>query len=117
MSDSACGKCASSVDADDRFCRQCGSPALHSRVPALASTGSVTTWRPQASPLVKGAAVMAAGTIGQFMLRRVVGGLITRPTRRRRLLPSFEGNDGLADEAQVITETVTLRRVRVRRRT
>ena len=77
-----------------------------------------TIWQPQVSPVVKGAAVMAAGTIGQFVFRRVVSSVLgggraqasaTCASRRRR------DRDGLVDEAQIITETVMMRRVRIRR--
>lgn len=78
----------------------------------------MTVWRPQASPVVKGAAVMAAGTIGQFVFRRVVSGLLGGGPRRRgarALRIRRRNDDGLVDEAQIITETVMMRRVRIRR--
>ena len=77
----------------------------------------MTLWRPQASPVVKGAAVMAVGTIGQFVVRRAIGGLLGGSGRRKKrsLFPSAVRNDGLVDEAQIITETVMMRRVRIRR--
>jgi hypothetical protein len=79
----------------------------------------VTIWKPQTSPVVKGAAVMAAGTIGQFLMRRAIGSLVggggSGKKRRRSLFPARVKDDGLVDEAQIITETVMLRRVRIRR--
>jgi hypothetical protein len=115
MADATCHTCNVPLDAGDRYCRRCGTPVASGRLPAVAGEQSVTVWKPQASPIVKGAAVMAAGTLGQFVLRRMVGGLLARPQRRRRLLPIARRDDGLADEAQIITETVMMRRVRIRR--
>lgn len=76
-------------------------------------------WQPRVSPVVKGAAVMAAGTLGQFVLRRVVSGVIggggkSRPRRTLRI-GGRRDDDGMVDEAQIITETVMMRRVRIRR--
>ncbi|HEX5479663.1 MAG TPA: hypothetical protein VFY79_08080 [Dehalococcoidia bacterium] len=75
---------------------------------------AVTIWRPHVPPVVKGAAVMAAGTVGQYVVRRVLTNMITgarkKPARALR-----KAGDGMFDEAQIITETVMMRRVRIRR--
>jgi hypothetical protein len=61
---------------------------------------------------------MAAGTIGQFVVRRALSGLVgggrRQSAKRRSIFPARRG-DGMVDEAQIITETVMMRRVRVRR--
>jgi hypothetical protein len=116
MSDSACGSCNFTIEEGDNFCRRCGASAAVG-VPAVRSSTSMTVWKPQASPIVKGAAVMAAGTIGQFIVRRAIGNLIGGGShgRRRSILPIRARGDGLVDEAQIITETVMMRRVRIRR--
>jgi hypothetical protein len=67
---------------------------------------------------VKGAAVMAMGTIGQFVVRRALGSLVGGAGSNRkkdRSLFARRENDGLVDDAQIITETVMMRRVRIRR--
>jgi hypothetical protein len=79
---------------------------------------STTIWQPAVSPVVKGAAVMAAGTVGQFLFRRAVSTLLSGGrTRRAGTVPVKRGSgeDGMVDEAQIITETIMMRRVRVRR--
>ncbi len=60
---------------------------------------------------------MAAGTVGQFILRRVVSSMLGGGGKKQRALQIRRprGDDGLVDEAQVITETIMMRRVRIRR--
>lgn len=113
---SRCQVCASLIDDADNFCRRCGA-SLAVRLPAVRSNPAAMIWQPAASPVVRGAAVMAAGTIGQFLLRRAVTGLISggRERARRAIPVGRSRNDGMVDEAQIITETLMMRRVRVRR--
>lgn len=110
-----CPTCEAELESSDNFCRKCGAAAQEARLPAPRTTQAVTLWRPQASPVVKGAAVMAVGTIGQFVVRRAIGGLLGSRPKRRRLFPTRRGSDGFVDEAQIVTETVMMRRVRIRR--
>jgi hypothetical protein len=116
---STCTSCNFACDASDNFCRRCGIAAAGpGQLPAVREAATPTLWRPQASPVVKGAAVMAVGTVGQFLFRRVVGGLFSgsRPGKRRGIqIKTPRGNDGMVDEAQIITETIMMRRVRIRR--
>jgi hypothetical protein len=120
MQSSTCHACSFTLDGDDNFCRRCGTVVSQAQLPALrraAATASI--WRPQASPVVKGAAVMAAGTVGQFVFRRIVGGLFSGGSGARKQrairIKNRRGDDGLIDEAQIITETIMMRRVRIRR--
>jgi len=115
MSQSPCGACGTSLDESDNFCRQCG--VARSQLPAVRRASVPAVWQPQVSPVVKGAAVMAAGTIGQLVFRRMVSGLCGGGTKRGRAikLRAPKDNDGMLDEAQVITETIMMRRVRIRR--
>jgi len=116
MSATNCATCDNVLQPDDNYCRQCGAAQHEAGLPAPRPAMAVTLWRPQASPVVKGAAVMAAGTIGQFVVRKALGSLLSGGSRkRRRLIPALRRNDGLVDEAQIITETVMMRRVRIRR--
>jgi len=116
MSVPTCRACDFPLDAGDNFCRRCGL-AVAAPLPAVRGNLSPAPWQPQVSPVVKGAAVMAAGTIGQFVLRRVVsnifGGAKRSPKRPQVARPSER--DGMVDEAQIITETIMMRRVRIRR--
>jgi hypothetical protein len=115
MNTALCPDCETALDADDNFCRRCGASVAAARLPALRPNMAATVWQPRVPRVVKGAAVMAAGTVGQYLVRRaitnVLGGGQRRPARavRRR------AEDGMVDEAQIITETVMMRRVRIRR--
>lgn len=118
MNDVFCTTCGTGVDAADNFCRQCGSASRASRLPAVRGTSAAAIWRPTVSPAVKGAAVMAAGTVGQFLFRRAMDGMFGGSKRKSNALQirrPRERGDGMADEAQIITETVMMRRVRIRR--
>jgi len=117
MDTAICRTCALSLDGSDNFCRHCGA-AVGVALPAVREPASLTVWRPQLSPVVKGAAVMAAGTVGQFVFRRLVSGLLgggrnagRRPSSPRRARP----HDDMVDGAQIVTEMVMMRRVRIRR--
>jgi hypothetical protein len=115
---STCHACESPLEDNDNFCRKCGIAVGHAPLPAVAQKASITIWKPQASPVVKGAAVMAAGTVGQFLVRRAVSALIgggARPRKHRAIKLRGPRNDGMVDDAQIITETIMMRRVRIRR--
>jgi hypothetical protein len=52
------------------------------------------------------------------VVRRAISSLVGgsgSKKRRRSLFPARVRDDGLVDEAQIITETVMMRRVRIRR--
>lgn len=119
MQPSICPACNFPLDGDDNFCRRCGTGVSQAQLPTIRRGATTSIWRPQASPVVKGAAVMAAGTVGQFVFRRIIGGLLSGSggSRKRRAIQikNRRGNDGMIDEAQIITETIMMRRVRIRR--
>ena len=117
MSDRLCRSCSFALDAEDNFCRRCGVPYRPSNLPTVRPASTLALWRPAVSPVVKGAVVMAAGTIGQIAVRRLVSSVLgstkTKPSGIRMVAP--RERDGMMDEAQIITETVMMRRVRIRR--
>jgi hypothetical protein len=117
MNGPTCHTCASDIDDRDNYCRQCGVAAGRAPLPAVRGATLPAVWRPQVSPVVKGAAVMAAGTVGQFLFRRIVSGMLGGGGKKQRAIRIRRprGDDGMVDEAQVITETIMMRRVRIRR--
>jgi hypothetical protein len=115
MDTSFCPSCGADVESADNFCRKCG-VAMCASLPAVRQPMPPVSWQPRVAPVMKGAAVMAAGTVGQFLLRRMVGNALTGRERGRRSLKlRSRRDDGMVDEAQVITEMVMVRRVRLRR--
>jgi hypothetical protein len=87
-------------------------------LPAVRQSATPAVWQPVVSPVVRGAAVMAAGTVGQFLFRRAVRNIIGggRPRKAGAIqLRRPRERDGMTDEAQIITEMVMMRRVRIRR--
>ncbi len=120
MNDLFCKACGIAIDVDDNFCRRCGTNVRINALPVVREAGTPAIWRPTVSPAVKGAAVMAAGTVGQFLFRRAVNGLLgsgrSHNSKAIQIRRPRE-QDGMADEAQIITETVMMRRVRIRRQT
>jgi hypothetical protein len=115
----SCSACDLAYDPGDNYCRRCGAAFRGAELPTVRGTSVMTVWQPQLPRVVKGAAVVAAGTVGQFLFRRIVRGLLAgdgRPTRAGAIrVKRPRHDDGMVDEAQIITETVMLRRVRVRR--
>jgi hypothetical protein len=80
----------------------------------------LTLWRPVTSPVVKATAVVVASTVGQMLLRRAVKGVFggsggtSRSVVRRKPDAVAVSGDPI-DEAQIFTEMLMLRRVRIRR--
>ena len=118
MDQSYCPDCGAEVDEADNFCRRCGAAVRAARIPVVRNAQLPAVWRPVVSPAAKGAALMAAGTVGQYLLRRVARSVLggaDRPPGTLSLRRTRD-RDGMIDDAQIITETVMMRRVRVRRR-
>ena len=117
MTDRLCPSCSFALDPDDNFCRRCGAAYRRANLPVVRPASTLALWRPAVSPVVKGAVVMAAGTIGQMAIRRLVNSVLgsgkSRQSGIRMVAP--RDRDGMVDEAQIITETVMMRRVRIRR--
>ena len=115
MNTSACPDCDSMLDAEDNFCRRCGAAVAAARLPAIRPQLAATVWQPRVPRVVKGAAVMAAGTVGQYLVRRAITNVLTGGRTRPSRAVRARQDDGMVDEAQIITETVMMRRVRIRR--
>ncbi len=119
-----CEHCGASYDPDDGFCRRCGAPLLGSQVPAVRRDYQPVVYRRPAVPIVvQGAAAIAAGTLAEIILKRV----IKRVFRPRSLLSALRRNakkstrvekhqdDGEEPDAQIESETIVLRQIRLRR--
>ena len=118
-----CPLCSAAYDDGDNFCRRCGASLDGSRLPAVRDSYDVVPWQSPVPALVRGAAVVAVGTLAEMLVRRLVGRAL-RPGRAR--LPvkraaeesasaPVEPNDSLPADTQLVSETLLLRRVRLRR--
>lgn len=117
-----CGRCATVCDPEDNFCRQCGLPLYDDQLPAVRNGRDLpVVWQPPLpAAVVKGAAFVAAGTVAEFLVRRLVSRALSRrpPTRAvapREAQPVAAREAPLPDDAQMLSETFFLRRVRFRR--
>lgn len=119
-----CGRCAAPYDPEDRFCRKCGGPVSNIRLPAVRQVYSPVPWHPPSQVIVRGAAVVAAGALTEFVVRRIARRLF----RPRNLLPVLRnvGQDRVRlvkrsddaevePDAQIESETIVLRQIRLRR--
>ncbi len=118
-----CGRCSALYDPEDNFCRKCGFPLHEVGVPAVREGPyEPVVWQPTLAPVVKGAAVIAAGTLAEILLRRVV----SRMLRPRGMVPFqsdsakraarvIDREEPVTDDTQVVSETLVLRRMRFRR--
>ena len=97
---SRCPRCGSSHDPEDNFCRHCGAAFHASRVPMVRDERSYAPvpWRETMPVVVRGAAVVAAGTLAEAVLRRLVARAL-RGVRARLRQPA-----GLAAGASAARE-------------
>jgi hypothetical protein len=127
-----CPRCDNSRDPEDNFCRHCGAALRSTRMPMLRDGGAyeVAPWRGPLPVAVRGAAVVAAGTLAEAILRRLIGRALRRSihpsssTGRQSRLPArrqaekaepVEGSEAAHGDDHVVSETFLFRRVRLRR--
>jgi hypothetical protein len=121
-----CRRCSAPYEPEDEFCRKCGAPLQGSRMPAVRRDYQPTPWRPAVPTVVGGAAAIAAGTLAEIILRRLVKKIFKPssllPTLRNsskkpaKIVEKEEEEEGMEPEARIESETFVLRRVRMRRR-
>jgi hypothetical protein len=112
-----CGRCATVCDPDDNFCRHCGMTLGDERLPSVRNAANVpAVWQPRIRGVaVKGAAFIAAGTVAEMLVRRMVRRALAplagkpRPARGRAEMISSDAGEG------VESETLLLRHIRIRR--
>ena len=118
-----CPHCGAPCDDGDNFCRRCGASLDGSRLPAVRDSYDVVPWQSPVPALVRGAAVVAVGTLAEMLVRRLVGralrpGRARLPVKRASQEPApaaVAPDDSLPADTQLVSETLLLRRVRLRR--
>ncbi len=110
-------RCGAAYDSGDNYCRVCGASLGYARrdMPAVRPAYQTTVWQPPVPPAVlKAAGAIAAGTLAELVVRRIVGRAIS-PVRA--LVPgrprAATRRDSL-EEAVFLSETLVVRRVRGR---
>jgi hypothetical protein len=118
-----CGRCATACDPEDNFCRHCGLALHEHQLPSVRDGQQVpAVWQPPLpAAVVKGAAFVAAGTLAEILVRRLVRGVLRGRSRasqapaRRAKSEVAPREEPLPAETQMLSETLLLRRVRFRR--
>jgi hypothetical protein len=113
-----CGRCSTACSTEDNFCRHCGLALQDVRLPAVKEGLLPAISRPALpAVVVKGATVIAAGAIAEMLVRRAVSRAFGRGKAER--LPARASKNGKSDvaipEGTLESETLLMRRVRVRR--
>jgi hypothetical protein len=126
-----CARCGTSHQLSDDFCRRCGAALRAGRLPVIRDQRSraPVPWRETVPVVVRGAAVVAAGTLAEAVLRRLIVRALRRGVRPsnkpgRQLWPLARRRQDKAavlerpepdgDGDQVVSETFLFRRVRLR---
>ena len=118
-----CGRCASAYDAEDKFCRHCGTPLHDQQLPSVRDeAGLPAVWRPPLrAVVVRGAVFVAAGTMAEMFIRRLVRRALgqrpwaLRSPVRREATPATERDETAHGDAELVSETLLVRRIRFRR--
>jgi hypothetical protein len=111
-----CGRCAAICDFADNFCRSCGLALQDTTLPSVRESRLPAVWRPPVPVVVvKSAAFIAAGTLAEMFVRRLVRNAFASRREASNAQPPAVMNGRAREEAHLESETYLLRRVRVRR--
>jgi hypothetical protein len=117
-----CGRCATACDDEDNFCRHCGLALHDPQLPAVSNGRNLpVAWQPPLPVAVmKGAAFVAAGTLAEVLVRRMVRSAFGRGSKEPRAAKRngrhvVAATEPMPDDAQMVSETFLFRRIRFRR--
>ncbi|HXG35964.1 MAG TPA: hypothetical protein VNL15_03240 [Dehalococcoidia bacterium] len=109
-----CSRCGYSYFQEDNYCRQCGASLRIQRLPVRRQSALPSHRLSPVPALVSSASVVAAGAVGQWLLRALVKQVLGQQNGKKRQLPAKRGQR--SDEAEyAVTETVVMRKVSIRR--
>lgn len=110
-----CGACGARGTIENDKCTACGAEQRRYRMPVKRERAQPPALWQQAAPVVaRGAALVAAGFIGEWLFRSAAKKALQAPFRRAKRSRSV-ANAEPAGETVAISETVVMRRVIVRR--
>ncbi len=120
---SLCSRCGVPYDQEDNFCRHCGLSFQGAQLPSVRNGSQLPVVRraPLPAAVVRGVAVIAAGTVAELLLRRLARGASRRlpgmskgpAMRSKNEIAARE--DAMPVDAALVSETLLLRRIRIRR--
>ena len=110
-----CGRCATVGDADDNFCRHCGMALGDERLPSVRNGANAPAiWQPRLrSVAVRSAAFIAAGTLAELLVRRMVRRALAPLAGRRNHSTHVIASDAVGPREE--SETLLVRHIRIRR--
>ncbi|MBI1885405.1 MAG: hypothetical protein HYS09_03700 [Chloroflexi bacterium] len=112
-----CTRCDAGARLDDSYCRKCGASLRIQRLPVSRSRTLPVPWRGALPTVARGAAALAAGAVGQYVLRSLIRRALSPASPRRRLpakaLPAR--GELIPEGGFAVSETVVMRRVTLRR--
>jgi hypothetical protein len=116
-----CPACGSTGTIEDNFCRNCGT-SRNSRLPVKrAPAQPPAIWRQAAPVVARGAALIAVGVIGEWLLRAATRKAASMPfesrkaDRKTKALTRQKQTEALPEGAIAMSETVIMRRTIIRR--
>lgn len=116
-----CPNCGAAGSFDDNFCPRCGA-IKRSRLPVRREQSPPPAlWQAAAPMVARGAALVAAGLLGEWLLRSATRRAVTAPIRAKKRLPARavarrEEAPARTDGVVAVSETVVVRRVILRGR-
>jgi len=112
-----CSACGAKTTIEDDSCNACGADQRRYRFPAKREQPQPPALWQQAAPVVaRGAALVAAGFIGEWLLRSAARKAIATPfSRGSKEKRAVTKRDDPQDGRIAISETIVMRRVIVRR--
>ena len=117
-----CPDCGAGLALEDNFCPRCGARRRDNRLPAKRTPAlAPVLWRQAAPVLARGAALVAAGVVGEWLLRSAARRAVSmplqrsRPARKERALVPRQTQEVPQPGTVAVSETVVLRRIILRR--
>lgn len=111
-----CGACGAKGTIENDECTACGANQRRYRMPVKREQAQPPALWQKAAPVVaRGAALVAAGFIGEWLFRSAAKKAVQAPFKRSKKSKAVVEEGGARGETVAISETVVMRRVIVRR--
>lgn len=111
-----CGACGARGTIENDKCGACGAEQRPYRMPVKHEPAQPPALWQQAAPVVvRGAALVAAGFIGEWLFRSAAKKAVRAPFKRSKKKTAIVRKEEAPRETIAISETVVMRRVIVRR--